>query len=97
MKTKGTNSSNTKMCETVFFVFQLGLEADVRSGVVTSLEPNVVLKFQKTRPLKVMCKLKRRDVDDGILERCINVTNLDKVGLCSGVSGRGEDLNTRGI
>jgi len=57
------------------------LEADVRQGVVTSLEPNINLKFQKTRPLKVFCKLKRHDVDDAMLERCIDVMNQDKVRL----------------
>lgn len=58
---------------------KLGLEADFKSGVVTSHEPHVDLKFQKTRPLQVLCKLRRREVDDAILDRCIKVTNLDKI------------------
>ncbi|WAR21226.1 HIL-like protein [Mya arenaria] len=41
---------------------KLGLEADNKSGVVTSLEPHVELKFQKTRSLRVICKLRRHDI-----------------------------------
>lgn len=60
---------------------KLGLEAEYKSGVVTTLDPSVELNFQKTRQLKVLCKLRRRDVDDTILDRCLKVTNTDKISI----------------
>lgn len=58
---------------------KLGLEADFKFGALTSMEPVVELKFQKTRALQIMCKLKRRDVEEAILNRYIKVANLDKI------------------
>ncbi|XP_052773286.1 uncharacterized protein LOC128212078 [Mya arenaria] len=69
---------------------KLGLEADNKSGVVTSLEPHVELKFQKTRSLRVICKLRRHDVSDTILERCISVKNLDKITVSLNLPEPGE-------
>ena len=61
------------------FYLQLGLDALHKSGVVASLEPTVELQFQKTRPVVVYCRLRRRDVPDVMLDRYITVTNKDKV------------------
>lgn len=60
---------------------KLGLDALQRCGTVASHEPHVHLQFQKTRPLKVLCKLHRQDVPDHMLQHCITVTNSDKVTI----------------
>ncbi|XP_052278095.1 uncharacterized protein LOC127876719 [Dreissena polymorpha] len=69
---------------------KLGLKADTKSGVVTSFEPQVELKFQKTRSMRVMCKLRRHDVDDTILQRCIHVSNHDKITIALSLPEPGE-------
>lgn len=60
---------------------QAGLDAVYKTGVVASLEPTVELQFQKTKPVIVYCKLRRRDVPDVMLDRYITVTNKDKVSI----------------
>ncbi|KAL3864344.1 hypothetical protein ACJMK2_006035 [Sinanodonta woodiana] len=58
---------------------KLGLDPVRRSGVLATYDHDFKLKFQKLKSLSVICRLRRYELPDTILERCISVTNADTV------------------